>query len=170
MISHIKGTVVTNLVGTHPKIILHCCNDVGQFSGVAEELAQKWPRAKDCYLAWYCNDESMLAHEVSGVEVTGRLGLGESQIVKVEPGLWVVNTIGQHGMGIGGGSRASIRYDAFRKGLQATARWASIHKASVHMPKLGLSVGGHWGNIEAMISIEIANRGVEVHVYDLASH
>lgn len=159
MINYVKGDATRSLP---PALIPHCCNDVGRFgAGFALAVAKRWPHAKDMYLAWYRSET-----DLPGVEVTGRIGLGESQLIEVAPSLWVVNIIGQHGVGVGSGGRPPIRYDALKKGLQATARWAKIHKASVHMPRIGSGLaGGHWGNIETMIKTEIVNRGVEVTVY-----
>jgi O-acetyl-ADP-ribose deacetylase (regulator of RNase III) len=95
------------------------------------------------------------------------MGLGESQLVKVESELWVSNIIGQHGIGVGSGGRPPIRYDALKKGFQATARWASIHGATVHMPRIGAGLaGGSWPSIEGFIKNELVRRNVEVTVYD----
>ncbi len=96
------------------------------------------------------------------------MSLGESQIIQVEPDIWVVNIIGQHGIGTGSSGRPPIRYDALKKGFQATCRWAGIHKASVHMPRVGAGLaGGSWQSIEMFIKTELVNREVEVTVYDL---
>ncbi len=104
MLQYKKGDV-TKPQGSGPKVIPHCCNDVGRFgAGVALAIAKKWPQVKDLYLAWYRSDPSLLANDAGEVcEVTGRMGLGESQLVKVEPDIWVVNIIGQHGIGKGTG-------------------------------------------------------------------
>jgi len=159
----IKGDA-TKPAGSGPKIIMHCCNDLGRwgagFTGSLNKLSEK-PMA--AYLAWY-NRQDM----PEGVEMTGAMGLGESQLVQVADDLWVANIIGQHGVGMGSGGRAPIRYDALRKGLVAVHRWAGIHKASVHAPRIGAGLaGGHWGNIKALIQTEISGRGVPVNIYIL---
>lgn len=169
MLQYVKGDA-TQPQGPGPKIIPHCCNDVGRWgAGFVLALSRRWPQTKDLYVAWYRSDPVLLANESNGVvEVSGRMALGESQIIRVEPDIWVVNIVGQHGTGMGSGGRPPVRYDSLKKGLQAVARWANIHKASVHAPRLGAGLaGGHWGNIEAMIKSEVVNRGVEVTVYDL---
>jgi len=167
MIQYVKGDA-TDPVGDGPKIIAHCCNDIGRWgAGFVLAVSKRWPQARDQYLSWYKGDSLLLTHEVPGVEVTGRMGLGESQLVKVGSELWVANIIGQHGIGVGSGGRPPIRYDAIKKGLQAVARWASIHKATVHMPRMGAGLaGGSWTSIEGFIKNELVRRGIEVTVYD----
>lgn len=169
MLRYIKGDV-TNPQGDGPRVIPHCCNDVGRFgAGVALAIARRWPQVKDLYLAWYRSDPSVLANDSGDTcEVTSRMSLGESQLIKVEPNVWVVNIVGQHGVGMGSGGRPPIRYDALKKGIKATYRWANIHKAEVHTPRLGSGLaGGHWGNIVAILKKEIDDKGVDVVVYDL---
>ena len=168
MLQYVKGDA-TAPVGNGPKIITHCCNDLGRWgAGFVLALSKRWPQARDHYLSWYRGNPLLLTHEVPGVEVTGHMGLGESQLIKLAPDLWVVNIIGQHGTGSGSGGRPPIRYDAIKKGFQATARWASILGATVHMPRMGAGLaGGSWPSIETFVKNELVNRGVEVTVYDL---
>lgn len=159
---HITGDA-TQLQGPGPKILTHCVNDQGRWgAGFVVALGKKWPFAKDAYLAWYRHAENIPG------EATGVMGLGEAQLVQVEEDVWVANIVGQHGIGMGSGGRAPIRYDALNKGLVAVCRWAQDFDASVHMPRLGSGLaGGHWGNIETMVKTEIADKGIEVFVYTL---
>jgi O-acetyl-ADP-ribose deacetylase (regulator of RNase III) len=169
MLQYIKGDA-TAPVGNIPKIIPHCCNDVGRFgAGFAAAVAKRWPTVKDLYLGWYRSNPTILSNDSNGAcEVSDRMSLGETQIIKVEPDIWVVNIIGQHGTGMGSGGRPPVRYDALKKGFAATCRWAHIHEAGIHMPRVGAGLaGGHWGNIENIIKLELVNRGIEVTVYDL---
>jgi O-acetyl-ADP-ribose deacetylase (regulator of RNase III) len=168
MIRFAKGDA-TAPIGDDPKIIAHCCNDLGRWgAGFVLALSKKWPQTRELYLSWYRGNPLLLTEEVPGVEVTGRMGLGESKLIKVAPDLWIANIIGQHGIGVGSGGRPPVRYDALKKGLQATSRWATIHKASVHMPRIGAGLaGGSWQTIEVFVKNEIVNRGIEVTVYDL---
>jgi O-acetyl-ADP-ribose deacetylase (regulator of RNase III) len=159
---YVKGDA-TEPQGNGPKIIAHCCNDLGRWgAGFVVMLGSRWPVAKEAYISWYKDTPN-----VPG-EVTGRIALGESQLIKVEENLWVANIVGQHGIGVGGGGKPPIRYNALRKGFAHVYRWATIYKASVHAPRLGSGLaGGHWGNIEALLKTEIADKGVEVFIYDL---
>lgn len=168
-LQYVKGDA-TAPIGPGPKLIPHCCNDVGRWgAGFVLAVSRRWPQTKDLYMAWYKSNPEVLSNENNlALEVTGRMGLGESQLIRVASDIWVVNIVGQHGVGMGAGGRPPIRYEALRKGLQATCRWAGIHKASVHMPRIGAGLaGGHWGNIETMVKNEIVHRGIEVTVYDL---
>lgn len=169
MLQYVKGDA-TAPIGDGPKIIPHCCNDVGRFgAGFALAVAKKWPEVRNLYMDWYRSDPVVLSNDSNGAcVVSDRMSLGESQVIKVESNVWVINIIGQHGTGMGSGGRSPIRYEALKKGFQSTCRWAGIHEASVHMPRVGAGLaGGHWGNIEAMVKTELVNRGVEVTVYDL---
>jgi O-acetyl-ADP-ribose deacetylase (regulator of RNase III) len=159
---HVTGDA-TKLQGQGPKILTHCVNDQGRFgAGFVVALGKKWPLVKEAYLAWYRHSE-----EMPGI-ATGIMGLGEAQLVQVEEDLWVASIVGQHGVGMGSGGRAPIRYDALNKGLVAVCRWAQDFKASVHAPRLGSGLaGGHWGNIEKMLKTEIADKGIDVTIYDL---
>jgi O-acetyl-ADP-ribose deacetylase (regulator of RNase III) len=161
-LTYVKGDA-TKPQGPGPKILTHCVNDLGRWgAGFVVSLAKRYGKAREAYYAWYKS-----APKVPG-EVTGRMGLGEAQLVQVDDELWIANIVGQHGIGMGAGGRPPIRYDALRKGLVAVCRWATIQKASVHMPKMGSGLaGGHWGNIEQMITTELVERSIPVTVYTL---
>ena len=161
-LNYVKGDA-TKPQGDGPKIITHCCNDLGRWgAGFVVALSNRWGKTRDAYYAWYKS-----APKVPG-EITGRMGLGETQLIQVEEDIWIANIVGQHGIGMGTGGRAPIRYDALRKGLVAVQRWAVILEATVHMPRMGSGLaGGHWGNVEQMVKAELCNRGIDVTVYDL---
>lgn len=160
-LSYVKGDA-THPQGGGPKIITHSCNDLGRWgSGFTGKLSKRWPDLGNIFMAWYRRKK------LEAGETSGPMGLGEVQLIPVEEDLWVANIIGQHGVGMGVGGRAPIRYDALRSGLIHVYRYAIIHEASVHMPKMGVGqAGGHWGNIEHMIKALMAHRGVRVVVYE----
>lgn len=152
--------------GDGPKIITHCCNDTGAWgSGFVVPLGQRWPRAKESYLEWF---KEKPAFNSDYVEVSGPSTLGNTQLVLVGPKLWVANLIGQHKVGIGPDNRPPIRYDAIQEGLKKVCRWALIHQASVHMPRMGAGLaGGRWDAIEKLVKAELILKSVNVFVYTL---
>lgn len=159
-IRYIKGDA-TMPQGDGPKVITHCCNDIGAWgAGFVLALSKAWPKAEEAYKAWSQEDKQ--------VEVTGDRKLGEVQFVLVGPKLWVANLIGQTGVGVADDGRPPIRYDAIREGLVKVNRFAKIHEATVHMPRMGSGLaGGNWTAIEQTVKAELVNKGVQVTVYDL---
>ena len=93
--------------------------------------------------------------------------LGAVQFVKVEPEVWVANTIGQHGLKRTGG-KPPIRYEAIEAALVKVAEKAKELKASVHMARIGCGLaGGTWDKMESIIQRTVCDEGVTVFVYDI---
>ena len=145
--------------GDGPKVIVHVCNDVGGWgAGFVVALSKRWKQPEDEYRRW---------HSAGAGEGRPPFALGEVLFVPVEKGLWVANLVGQHGLKTVKGV-PPVRYDAVRDGLQAVAKFAKEHGASVHMPRIGAGLaGGDWGKISRIIEEELAGKGVEVTVYTL---
>lgn len=137
--------------GDGTKIIAHICNNAGGWgAGFVLALSARWPQPECEY-----RHESM-----SG------LLLGEIQLVKVEPDLYVANMIAQHGYGTRG--RPPIRYTALVDCLNGLADKARALAASVHMPRIGSGLaGGHWSAIAAIIKETLCDQGIQVTVYEL---
>jgi len=136
-----------------PRIICHICNDIGGWgAGFVVALSRRWKEPERAYRDWYSAGEGF--------------ALGEVQFVNVEPGLWVANMVGQHGVGIRKG-KAPIRYEAVRTALRKVATFAKAQGASVHMPRIGCGLsGGTWDQIEPLITDSLVAGGIEVFVYD----
>ncbi|GIF52219.1 O-acetyl-ADP-ribose deacetylase (regulator of RNase III) [Asanoa ferruginea] len=143
----------TRPLGAGPKIIAHVCNDTGGWGrGFVVALSRRWPEPERAYRAWHRDGAALL---------------GEAQLVAVEPGLWVANMVGQHGLRRAG-NRPPIRYDALRRCLASVAEEAAALVASVHMPRIGAGLaGGRWEEIEPIIVDEVVAKGIQVTVYDL---
>lgn len=143
---------------TRPAVIVHVCNDVGGWGrGFVLALSRRWDAPESRYRAWARGE---------GEEP---FRLGAVQLVEVEPGLFVANLIGQHGVGARGGI-APVRYHAIRAGLARVAAFALAEGASVHMPRIGCGLaGGTWDAVGVIVEEELAARGVPTTVYDLAS-
>jgi O-acetyl-ADP-ribose deacetylase (regulator of RNase III) len=145
----------TSPLGDGPKIIVHCCNDIGRWGkGFVMALSKRWKEPEESYRAWHAEPGDT------------PFELGQVQFVEVEDELFVANMIGQHGIRRSG-SKPPIRYDAIEQGLKRVADFASERKASVHMPRIGCGLaGGKWEKIEPLIKRTLVAADVEVTVYD----
>jgi O-acetyl-ADP-ribose deacetylase (regulator of RNase III) len=154
IINFIKGDATQPQVKGN-KIIAHVCNDLGGWGkGFVLAVSKRWPGPEASYRAWH-KDRSK-----------NDFGLGQIQLVQVEPYVWVANLVAQRGMKTGS-SGPPIRYDAVRACLKKLAVEAKVLGAGVHMPRIGCGLaGGRWEQVEPIILDELASQGVEVTVYD----
>ena len=138
------------------RIIAHVCDDLGGWGqGFVLAVSKRWPGPLEAYRAWH----------------RGRSGndfdLGASQVVPVEPYIWVANLVAQRGMKTGSNG-PPIRYESVRKCLGRLAAEALRLEASVHMPRIGCGLaGGRWDEIEPITLDELLSQGVEVTASDL---
>ena len=161
-----RGTIdyvvgdATRPVGPGPKVLAHVCHDAGKWGkGFVVPLGRRWPHVREAYSAWHRGE----AAGASPFE------LGEVQFVEAEPGLWVANIIGQHGVVLRDGV-PPVRYEAIRRALGCVATFARDHAASVHMPRIACGLaGGTWGEVGPAVEQTLCGSGVNVTVYDLAA-
>lgn len=140
--------------GDGPKLIVHCCNNLGKWgAGFVVALSKRWSAPERMY------------------GMTSRYKLGDSMIVKAEDGIWVANIIGQDGIGLGKDGLPPIRYEALRKGFLRAAGWCIAQNQPLigaHMPRIGSGLaGGDWALVERLIETTFIKKGVDVTVYDL---
>jgi O-acetyl-ADP-ribose deacetylase (regulator of RNase III) len=159
-LTYVKGDA-TEPAGTGPRFIIHCCNDIGLWgAGFVLALSRRWIGPEECY---YRLEEAPGGYE-----------LGNIQIVEVDEDLYVVNLIGQHGVGTRGSSTPPIRYDAIRRGLKQIAIAAldedyrgPYKSVAIHAPKFGAGLaGGDWSVIEQLIQEELVDKGLAITVYE----
>lgn len=150
----IKGDA-TSPQARGPKIIGHVCNDLGGWGkGFVLAVSRRWPEPERAYRQWH--------RERSGND----FGLGATQLVQVQPDLWVANMIGQHGIRRGSNG-PPIRYDAVERCLTAVAEHAERLSATVHLPRIGCGLaGGRWDLIEPLITATLSARNIATTVYD----
>jgi O-acetyl-ADP-ribose deacetylase (regulator of RNase III) len=136
------------------KIITHICNDVGGWGkGFVLAISSKWREPEQEYRQWYASKQNF--------------SLGEVQFVKVSHDTWVANIIGQRDVKKDKEGNPPIRYEAVATGLEKVAAFAQEINASVHMPRIGCGLaGGTWDRMEPVIRSSLAEKGVEVTVYD----
>jgi O-acetyl-ADP-ribose deacetylase (regulator of RNase III) len=137
------------------KIVAHVCNNRGGWGkGFVLAISRRWPEPEAAYRAWHRDR----AHN--------DFGLGATQLIQVEPLVWVANMVGQHGTRTGS-QGPPVRYDAIQTALAALRADALRIAATVHLPRIGCGLaGGSWVRIEPLILTELIDHGVGVTVYD----
>ena len=138
------------------KLIIHICNDKGAWGkGFVMALSKKWSGPEEEYRGWYTSKENF--------------GLGEVQIVQVEPEVWVGNMVAQKGFQFQPDGTPPLQYEALTRCLQQVANIALGNQCSIHLPRIGTGIaGGRWKKIEPLLIRELSDKGLEVIVYDFA--
>jgi O-acetyl-ADP-ribose deacetylase (regulator of RNase III) len=168
---------ITYLIGdaTQPqgeggKIIAHVCNTAGGWGrGFVVAISKRWREPEAAYRAWARGVSS------KGVIGSGAFVLGSVQFVTVAPKLAVANMIAQKGYGPQGNDphRTSnetgqplVQYEGLGVCLMTVKHIADKLGASVHMPRIGCSLGGgSWSKVGPIIERVFNDR--DVFVYDL---
>jgi len=138
-----------------PKIIVHCCNDLGKWgAGFVLALSARWLEPEAEYRAW------------AKAGAAGGFALGAVQFVPVRADIVVANLVGQRG--IKAGSKGPpVRYNAIAAGLAKVGDYAVATGASIHMPRIGCGLAcGKWDPVEPLVQQHLSARGVAVRVYD----
>jgi O-acetyl-ADP-ribose deacetylase (regulator of RNase III) len=138
-----------------PKIIAHVANDIGGWGkGFVVAISRRWKEPERAFRQWH--------RERAGND----FGLGATQLVRVQPDVWVANMVGQRGIRPGSGG-PPVRYEAIGRCLHTVAGHAAELGASVHMPRIGCGLsGGKWERIEPLIVAALCERDIPVTVYD----
>lgn len=162
MIRYVEGDATTPH-GSGPRVIVHCCNDVGRWgAGFVLALGDRHPRSRQAYVEWFRAGSHPCA--------SGPPALGEVQFVDVGGGLHVANLIGQRSTGRSADGSPPVRYEAIGSGLRKVAKFASMSGSSVHMPRMGAGLaGGSWLSVAQIVTAELVLKGIPVTVYDLPS-
>lgn len=139
-----------------PAIIAHVCNDLGVWGrGFVLAISQRWPHVAESYREW-----------LTYLRRHHRPPLGTVQFLWLEPDLWIVNMIAQHGIQ-STTAGPPIRYDALAQSLEKLRSLTLQYQASVHMPRIGCGLaGGTWDRVEPLILDALCAHGIAVTVYD----
>jgi len=146
--------MITYLVGdaTYPqglglKIIAHVCNNKGGWGkGFVLAISKRWKEPEQYYREF---------HDI--------YKLGMTQFVSVGYNLFVANMIAQDGYSTK--NKQALSHDALEKCLMIVNTTAKNYNASIHMPRIGIGLGGgNWETIEQIIN---SCCNVPVFVYDL---
>lgn len=152
MITYLKGDATAPQTNG-PKVIAHVVNDIGGWGkGFVVAISRRWPKPEASYRQWHAE------------RATNDFALGSTQIVQVEPDLYVANMIGQRSTR-SKSKDPPIRYDALEACLRKLHTAAEQLHATVHMPRIGCGLaGGKWEIVEPLI--QNALQDVPVFVYD----
>lgn len=143
MVKYKKG----DLLQATETIIAHGCNCVGGFgSGVAGQIAKKWPEVRRMYLT---------QHVQYGWE------LGHVQYVDIGDHI-IANCATQKNYMPRGTCHAD--YDAIRMSMSKVMAYASWNGLSVAIPKIGAGLaGGDWNIIRAILEEVFVDCDVTVY-------
>ena len=117
-------------------------------------LGNRWPLAKEQYLAWHRNREGFC--------------LGNILACQVDEQTTVVHMLAQKGL-VSRANPRPLQYRALGLCLQKLRCFAAgLRDASVHMPRIGCGLaGGSWEHVEVFVRTELVEHGLDVWVYDL---
>jgi hypothetical protein len=135
------------------RIIAHLVNDKTPVWGgaFARAVKKKWGAAQIDFQQWVESNKANLT-------------LGNLRVVEVMDNLAVATMVAQHGYGES--AKPRIRYGALKAALDELAAFATLHEASIHMPKIGSGQArGNWDIISELIEDSLCDRGIQVFVY-----
>lgn len=168
-IQYVKGDATRPVVEPDKfGLIVHIVNTRGGWGrGFVVALSKRWSEPEAQYRKW---------HREGVSEDGDRFELGQIQLVKVEPKIYVVNMLAQEGYGKNNtalhqsdepNSTRPIRLEALEHCLGEVNFLTNGGRLStVHMPRIGCGLAGAtWDEIEPIINRTLAN--VSVTVYDL---
>ena len=137
-----------------PIVVCQLVNDraIRWGGGIAKQMAKRHPNAEAEFGEW-----------IKSVPRPARLG--EVHYAQTAEGTTLASLVAQEGYG---GGEVRIRYRALARCLANVAKFAFIHDASVHMPRLGTGgAGAEWEIVEALIRQNFEGLSKGVWVYDL---
>ena len=167
MIHYVKGNATEpQLLGR--KVIAHIVNDRGKWGkGFVMAVSEKWPVAREAYLAWARGREPEFMAPVT----QDPFSLGGNQNVMVDEELVICSMCAQRGINsFGQAKKDRVDYTALEVCCVRLAASAKQFGATVHMPRIGTGLaGGNWDRIEDILNRTLAGAGLGVTVYDLDS-
>lgn len=167
MIRYLKGDATRPELDQNPGMIMHICNNRGGWGrGFVVAVSKRWPQPEAAYRKWH----------LEGVSTSGApFQLGQTQTVRVESNLSVINMIAQEGYGKNNtalhqtdeaNATPPIRYEALEECLMKVAFTATLAGATLHAPRMGTGLaGGQWSRIEEIIERTLYE--IPVTIYDL---
>lgn len=148
MIHYLKGDA-TKPVGPGNKLIIHVANNAGAWgAGFVLALSKKWKEPERRYMA----------------QAPHGLLLGTTQIVQVEPDIWVANMVAQT---LNYRQGPNIKYGALEECLRAVELEAATLGATIHGPRFGAGLaGGRWSIIEELLETTLPNNDIYIYDYE----
>lgn len=147
-IKYIKG----DLLQSNCQLLCHGVNCSGGFgSGLAGQIAKKYPRVRELYYKKY-NYEGWQ--------------LGEVQFVRIKNSLFIANCATQkyYGRGV----QQYVDYNAIETCLREVFSFANENQLSVGLPKIGCGLGGgDWLIVKELINkLSVIYNRLDIVVYE----
>lgn len=168
-IVHKRGDVFTS----QAEIIVHGVNCRGGFgSGVAGEIARRFPKARNLYLkkfntdGWRLGDIQVCYMPSTPIEKLIPVIQEELWIDRIQHyPIFIVNAATQDTYGRIG---VHVNYEAVRQCFEKTLEFAESYGFNVACPKIGTGLGGgDWQTIESIITSTIEKYKVDIEIYTL---
>lgn len=153
MIKYIKGDLTEPQFDTKYCLIIHGVNDTGiSFgSGVAGSITKKWPHARQDYLDWGKESNS--------------LKLGSGTFSRVEDNIWVYHLVSQNGL-ISRDNPKPAKIEAIQGGLEELISEYNLSNVTVISSKIGCGLGGlSWTEVQPIY--ESIFTDIDVYIYDI---
>lgn len=149
----IQGSLFT----TECEVIAHGCNTTGGFgSGVAGQIAKRWPRVRDAYLKKYNSEAGWKLGDIQLVYSTDMMAFPV-----------IANIATQEKFGYDGALYAD--YQAIEKGFTRVLRYCDNNGYSVAAPRVGCGLaGGDWNTVfDILVEVSAKYENVLIEVYSL---
>lgn len=149
MLKYVKG----DLLSVEHGIIGHSVNCKGAFgSGVAGQIARRYPQVKKFYLEKY----RYIGWQLGDVQFV--------DLTDTDPVLIMVNIAGQDDYGT---DKINVDYSALAIGLEKVFKFAQAENLPVALPKIGCGLaGGTWETVERIITTLLMKYPIEVTIYE----
>jgi len=160
-IKYIVGDLFAAIEDNDSKIVIpHIVNSIGKWgSGFVLPLAKHFPEAETAYRGWSSKDWKTTSIPFK---------VGETQYVRINDRVTVMNMVGQEGCGPDDTGRPPIRYSALVRCMQNVAGIAEALDAEIHAPAFGSGLAmGCWSFIETLIEEIWCDWDIPVTIYSL---
>lgn len=149
-IKYVVGDMLSD-IGNHTIAITHVVNDVGAFgAGVAKQIAEKYPDAKQFYLDWF-----------KGIKGKTEFKLGNIALA-ADGRVWIVHMIAQHGLYKARTNENPLDLIALDSCLEKLSQLPT--QVLIRMPMIGTGLArGKWKDIEPLIAKHLVNHDVTVY-------
>lgn len=154
-LTYVNGDLFTS----EANVYAHGCNTRGGYgSGIAGQIARRYPEARDAYLEKF-RKEGWKLGQVQFVQVPPEPDWGN------QSDFFIANMATQNTYG---GPGVHVDYDAVGKCFETVLRFCEEGAHTLAIPKIGAGLaGGDWARIESIIRDLLAKYDVQVTCYTI---
>ena len=147
MLQYIVGDLMNDAPCLKRRLICHVVNDIGAFgAGVSGAISKVYPKVEEQYKRWHKYEHYMLGTQIIPFK------LGNIQIVPVDPGVYVINMIGQKGV-VGTNNPKPVKYASIVRCMEKVYAVCKQMDGEIHCPKICAGLAqGRWETIEELIN------------------